>query len=89
MIKWRTYELVPMHCNVKSFYGKAVVREYAGIYILSSYGTPVLRLNEDMSMNRLWDGWSTTTQRHINEFLDQFGVEHGGKDWWINLPVVM
>lgn len=84
----RVYELCPYHSSRKSFYGKAVVKEYDGIYVLESYGTSVLRLNEDKSIDRLWGGYSRTTMEHVCEFLDQFDIEHGGKSWWEDLPVV-
>lgn len=31
-----------------------------------SYDTPVLRIDNNGSLHRLWSGWSATTQRDIN-----------------------
>lgn len=42
-------------------------------YVIFSYGTPVLAVDCSGMENRLvrlWDGWSATTQRHINKALD-------------------
>jgi hypothetical protein len=25
--------------------------------------------------------------RHINSFIDQYGLTGGGKSWWMNLPI--
>lgn len=52
-------------------------------YVIFSYGTPVLAVDCSGMENRLvrlWDGWSTTTQRHINKALDMMpGGNHYGK----------
>lgn len=60
------YELKPSG-NVKSFYGKAKILEEDGTKTLFSYGTPIMRL-KDGYYERLWDGWSVTTGRHIKAF---------------------
>lgn len=52
-------------------------------YMIFSYGTPVLAVDCSGMENRLvrlWDGWSATTQRHINKALDMMpGGNHYGK----------
>lgn len=52
-------------------------------YVIFSYGTPVLAVDCSGMENRLvrlWDGWSATTQRHINKALDMMpGGNHYGK----------
>ena len=70
----------------KSFYGKAIVdvREN-GDKVLYSYGTPIVRLTAKGKLEKIWYGYSATTMRHINSFLDTFGVRGGGKKWWESL----
>lgn len=76
-----SYELKPQYTNQKSFYGKAQVfmtrdgndvflslRSYSTVVVsvyISSHGTPFVK--------KLWDGYSATTMRHINELLMQHG----------------
>lgn len=69
----------------KSFYGKALVdvREN-GDKVLYSYGTPIVRLTKG-KLEKIWYGYSATTMRHINSFLDTFGIQGGGKKWWESL----
>lgn len=76
------YELKPIHTNQKSFYRKAMVTVsyYDGdcIYlVLQSYDTNVAMVKVDKFgmpyVQRLWDGYSATTMRHVNEFLMQEG----------------
>lgn len=52
----------------KSFYGKAQVVENNGTETLFSYGTPVVRREQNGEYTRLWDGWSATTGKHIASF---------------------
>ena len=81
------YNLEPVHDSAKSFYGKAVVTEYNDRYsILKSYDTDVAAI-KDGEFIRLWNGYSVTTMRHINEYIAQNGIEGGGKAWWDSLPV--
>lgn len=71
----------------KSFYGKAIVTEYSkDLAILTSYNTEVAAIKNGEFI-RLWDGWSATTQKHINAFLNLYGVAGGGKEHYINTPV--
>lgn len=82
-----TYELTPTD-NRKSFYGKAkVINRGNGIIELLSYNTIVARI-KDGNFERLWGGYSATTMRHINSFIDTFGIAGGGKAWWESLAVV-
>ena len=39
------------------------------------------------NFERLWSGYSATTMRHINSFIDTFGTNGGGKAWWDKLAV--
>lgn len=81
----RTMELMPTN-RQKSFYGKAQVTfTDDGAKTLFSYDTPILRINADNSLTKLWDGYSATTMKHINSFCDTFGISGGGKRWWETL----
>lgn len=53
---------------------------------LFSYETPVLRVDKNGQMWRLWDGWSRTTGRHIKQFCDLFADEYIGNKEYVNLP---
>lgn len=74
-----SYDLTPLYTNQKSFYGKA--RVYAvedgrdNYYTLHSYGTAVVSVyvgpDDIPYMKRLWDSYSSTTMRHVNELLMQ------------------
>lgn len=82
-----TYELKP-NTNRKSFYGKAtVIHKDNGDIELKSYNTIVARIRGG-KFERLWWGYSATTMRHINAFIDAFGIGGGGKAWWESLEIV-
>lgn len=84
----RIYELTPTgYDRAKSFYGKAKVIEKDGEMILQSYDTEVCKINASGEFVRMWSGYSVTTMRHINSFIEMFGIEGGGKKWWDALPV--
>jgi hypothetical protein len=71
----------------KSFYGKAVAIEHDnGIIELKSYETIVAKIVDGV-FYRLWDDYSATTMRHINAFIDKYGITGGGKAWWNSLEV--
>lgn len=64
----RTYDLLPRDGR-KSFYGKAVVRDYDdGTSVLRSYATDVISRDADGTLHRHWNGWSATTGRHVAAF---------------------
>lgn len=70
----------------KSFYGKAVVEEYSdGLKRLISYDTIVAEIDVDGNFRKIWNGFSTTTMKHINAFIEHYGIEGGGKKWWMSL----
>lgn len=72
-------------CN--SFYGKAhVIYEDDGTISLQSYNTIVMKLVNGAPF-RTWSGYSATTMRHINEFMQQFGFPKGSKKDWEEMPV--
>ena len=77
----RRAELCP-NDGRKSFYHKAVVIEREnGDRELQSYNTIVCRVHNG-NFERLWNGYSATTMRHVNSFLDYCGIPGGGKAWW-------
>lgn len=79
-------ELKPIYNNQKSFYGKATVSQYNGKIILTSYTTDVCYIDSE-GFHRLWNGYSVTTMNHINEFLQQNGLEKLLKKEWLALPI--
>lgn len=82
----KMYNLNPTN-NQKSFYGKAmVIYKDNGDIELKSYNTIVARVHNGQ-FQRLWSGYSATTMKHINAFLDVFGIDGGGKAWWTSLEV--
>lgn len=76
------YELIPIHSNVKSFYGKAKVwlnkTDNTEVYTLFSYDTKVATCVKDTEANNttctLVDIFSSTTTRHQKEFFQQMGM---------------
>lgn len=71
------------HSTEKAF----VTEKDNGDIELTSYGTVVCRIHKG-KFQRLYDGYSMTTMRHINAFIRFYGLQGGGKSWWENLEVV-
>ena len=64
----KRYELM-LTDGRKSFYGKAVVElDSAGTETLYSYNTPIIKRTVSGELVKLWDGWTSTTGRHIKAF---------------------
>lgn len=64
----KQYELRPPDGR-KSFYGKAIVTiDEDGTETLSSYNTPIIKRMVSGELVKLWDGWTSTTGRHIKAF---------------------
>ena len=83
----RIYDL-PCFDSRKSFYGKAkIIEKDNEDVVLQSYNTEVCRVTSGGAFVRMWAGWSATTGRHVNSFLDFLGIEGGGKAWWDRQPV--
>lgn len=69
-----TYKLESIYSTQKSFYGKAIVDVLDnGHKILTSYNTDVCELDENNNIVEI-GYYSQTTARHINEFLQQNGL---------------
>lgn len=81
-----TRELKPIYDNQKSFYGKAYTHTDGNATILTSYATKVCKI-VDGKFIRLWDSWSSTTSRHINEFRQQHGLPKISKSEWQEMEV--
>lgn len=78
----KIYDLIPMDGR-KSFYGKAkVIEKDNGETVLQSYNTEVCKIISGGEFVRLWSGYSVTTMKHINSFLQLVGIAGGGKAWW-------
>lgn len=78
---------LPCSDGRKSFYGKAKIIECKEGRYLQSYNTIVCFLSYGGTFKKLWDGYSVTTMRHINSFLQYVRIPGGGKKWWDALPV--
>ena len=75
--------LIPVYENVKSYYNKAMVIEGSNRIDLYSYDTLVATIhkNEDFTLSNVvvYGTYSSTTLRHIKEFLKQYGYEAKNK----------
>jgi hypothetical protein len=82
-----TRELKTVYDNRKSFYGRAyTTTDDNGNEYLTSYKTTVCKI-VDGKFIRLWDSWSSTTSRHINEFRQQNGLPKITKSEWDKMEV--
>lgn len=94
-MSYDVYDLHPLCTNQKSFYGKAkVVSTVVNLdryYTLHSYDTPVVSVYVDRNgtpfVKKLWNGYSATTLRHINELLMQQGFPKLSARVWLAMEV--
>ena len=64
----KMYELRPTDGRA-SFYGKAIVTiDEDFTETLYSYNTPIIKRTASGELVKLWDGWTSTTGRHIKAF---------------------
>lgn len=70
----------------KSYYNKAKVIERDGETFLQSYETEVCKINASGDFVKLWNGYSNTTMKHINDFRRLFGFAPINKKAWDALP---
>lgn len=69
------YELTARFDSRKSFYHKALVQVDGNVQTLLSYETPVAKIeNGKLALLSAWD-YSSTTRRHVKEFIRQNGME--------------
>lgn len=80
------HELKPQFDNAKSFYHKAnVYRNDKGKILLMSYSTIVAEITDKIMTAsgqdelKVYDWYSRTTARHINEFAQQYGFNRMNK----------
>ena len=65
---------------------RAYIRYENGNYILKSYYTDVLRYEPTTdTLYKLWKGYSVTTMKHINAFLDYICKPRINKKQWIEM----
>ena len=85
----KIYDLPVMgNDKAKSFYGKAkVIEKDNGETVLQSYDTEVCKITSSGEFVRIWSGYSVTTMRHVNSFLQFVGIAGGGKAWWNNQKI--
>lgn len=79
-------ELIPVRGR-KSFYGKGKLIEKDGYSACLSYNTIVCMKTKSGKFKRLWDGYSSTTMRHIDSFCSHVGFPSIGKAVWENMTV--
>ena len=67
----------------KSYYGKAKIIKTEKARYLLSYDTIICRLSFGGEFRKLWDDWSKTTAKHINDFMrfTRFGNGFNKKEW--------
>lgn len=68
--------------------GKAYEIYHDGYFYLVSYSTKVAKFNlNNGELVRLWDGYSQTTMRHINEWLQLHWLPTITKKQWMKMEV--
>lgn len=82
------YALHPHYINQKSFYGKAhvIIDPTTNDAYLQSYSTIVAKISHGRFYH-LWDYYSDTTMKHINEFRLENNFNAISKREWFALPV--
>ena len=78
---------LPTMTSQKSYYGKAKICLNGTNVLLLSYNTFVAKITKEGEFVRLWDGYSATTQKHINSFRMYHGMERISKKEWENMEV--
>ena len=70
----------------KNYYGKAKVIQTEKAKYLLSYNTIICRLSSGGEFRKIWDDWSRTTAKHINDFMRFTHFNNGfNKKEWLNL----
>ena len=68
--------------------GKACEIYHDGYFYLVSYSTKVAKFNlNNGEFVRLWNGYSQTTMRHLNEWLQLNGLPTITKKQWMKMEV--
>ena len=71
----------------KSYYGKAKIVRTADEEYLQSYETLVAYINKRGEFVRLWDDWSVTTMKHVNDVRMAHSLPTLSKKEWCALKV--
>lgn len=67
---------------LKNSNNRAIVIENSTYIFLQSYDTPILRVDKRThTIKKLWNGYSHTTIKHVNEFMYKYGIQFNKKDW--------
>lgn len=66
-------EMKPQFENVKSYYGKALIKDRGYLIELLSYNTLVAEYDDKTKELTIFGEYSATTLRHIKEFAQQMG----------------
>jgi hypothetical protein len=65
---------------------RAFTKHFDGALYLRSYNTIVASIDEN-GFHRHWSGWSATTAKHYNAFLEMNYLNRISKAEWCELPV--
>lgn len=69
-------------CILPNSNNRAVTIDDGTTLFLQSYDTLILSIDTFTGkVTKLWDGYSVTTLKHINEFLQGFGLSFNKKSW--------
>lgn len=79
-------ELKPIYTSQNSFYNKAIIELQSDILTLYSYNVRICKIANG-KFYRFFDGYTTTTMRHINEFRMQNGLQKLSKKEWLKMEV--
>lgn len=80
-------ELMP-NDGQKSFGEKAQIVKTEYVDALCIYSTPVACIIKNgLKFIRLWDGYNSTTMRHINSFRSIYGLGAISKKQWQKMPM--
>lgn len=81
----KMYDLIPLpKQGQKSFYSKAKVVISDNEQTLISYNTPICKIDSKGDICRLWSGYSPTSMKHVNAFIEP---KHMTKSDWLKLPI--
>lgn len=61
---------------------RAIVTFNGTLKYLQSYDTLIVKVDcEARTITKLWNGYSKTTLKHVNEFLQGYGLGFSKKEW--------
>lgn len=61
---------------------RAITIKADGFEFLQSYDTLIIEVDTNArTIKKLWDGYSKTTLKHVNEFLKGYGLTFNKKEW--------